>query len=91
MVFIADWEDFSVKAWELASKSPATTRYTLKLLSQKAQLVLKVTNNRETYRYSSQHLEAEFNKIKTFGLTLTRLLTKETDTRKSSKHHKKQA
>lgn len=91
MVFIADWEDFSVKAWELASKSSTTTRYTLKLLSQKGQLVLKVTNNRETFRYSTSNLDAEFNKIKTFGLTLTRLLTKATDSRRTSKHHKKQA
>lgn len=91
MVFIADWEDFSIKAWELASKSPATTRYTLKLLPQKAQLTLKVTNNKEHYRYATQHLDAEFNRIKTFGLTLTRLLTKAQESRKGSKKHKKQA
>lgn len=76
MVKLRDWDDFSMKAWELANTDAHKTRWSIKLNPSKGGLKVKVTNNSKTYIYQLQDIEAEFNQVKQFSLRMSRILTR---------------
>ncbi|CAG9318970.1 unnamed protein product [Blepharisma stoltei] len=76
MVKFRDWDDFCVKAWELASTDGGSARWSIKLSPSKGVLKVKVTNSSKTYIYQLQDVEAEFNKVKQFSLSMSRILTR---------------
>ena len=85
MVKYKDWDEFSIKGWELASASPASTRWLLKFSSKKGEFKVKVTSGSKTNSYSLSDFEAEFNKVTQFSLSMTRLLTHSEESKKAKK------
>ena len=85
MVKYRDWDEFSIKGWELASTDPAKTRWLLKWCTSKGAFKVKVTSGSKTYTYWVTNFEAEFNKVKQFSLTMTRLLTHSEESKKVKK------
>ena len=75
MVKIKDFDDFCVRTWRLASEDPLKTRWTLKMNTSTGSLGVKVTNNTKTFLYKLQDVDAEFNKVKQFSLSMTKYLT----------------
>ena len=45
MVFLETWDEFAAKAQALFAANPAATRYTLKYTHNKAEMVVKVTDD----------------------------------------------
>ena len=80
MVRVSDWDDFCIRAWNLTSSDPIKTRWVMKLALAKNILKVKVKD-----------LEAEFNRIKQFGLTMTRILTRSEEDSRARRKHKKRA
>lgn len=85
MVKYRDWDDFSIKGWELASTDPGKTRWLLKWSASKGSFKAKVTSGSKSYTYALSNFEAEFNKVKQFSLTMTRLLTHSEESKKAKK------
>lgn len=85
MVKFRDWDDFSIKGWELATNNPESTRWLLKWNSRRGEFKVKVTSAKQTYTYSLSNFEAEFNKVKQFSLTMTRLLSHSEESKKTKK------
>ena len=85
MVKYKDWDEFAVKGWELASLDPSKTRWLLKWSTKKKEFKVKVTSGPKTHTYFLSNFEAEFNRVKQFSLTMTRLLTHSEESKKSKK------
>jgi hypothetical protein len=85
MVKYKDWDEFSIKGWELATSDPSKTRWLLKWNSGRGLFKVKVTSGSKTYTYTISNFEAEFNKVKQFSLTMTRLLTHSEESKKTKK------
>ena len=91
MVRVSDWDDFCIRAWNLTTSDPIKTRWVMKLALARGILKVKVTNNTTCFSYSAKDLEAEFNRIKQFGLTMTRILTRSEEDNRAKRKHKKRA
>ena len=88
MVKYKDWDEFSLKGWEVAADSPHNTRWLLKWSTKKKEFKVKVTSGSKSYTYRLSNFEAEFNKVKQFSLTMTRLLTHSEENKKPKKKHR---
>lgn len=53
MVNIASWESFMQQAEQLQNESPSTTRFSLKYRHKDKIVVLKVTDNRKCFKFST--------------------------------------
>lgn len=52
MVFAKNWDDFESAAETMYSRSPDSSRFTMKYTHQKGELVLKVTDNVKVSTYT---------------------------------------
>ena len=85
MVKSKDWDEFSIKGWELATANPNKTKWLLKWSSSKGSFKIKLTCGSKVYSYTLANFEAEFNKVKQFSLAMTRMLTHSEESKKTKK------
>mmetsp|Transcript_4944 Transcript_4944/g.9273 ORF Transcript_4944/g.9273 Transcript_4944/m.9273 type:complete len:90 (+) Transcript_4944:2888-3157(+) len=89
MVKAAEWEDFCARAWELVGGDPSRTRYVIKCKGDS--MSLRVTNGRQSLSYKVNQVDVELNRVKQFGLALTRLICNFDTNTKSSRRQRRRA
>jgi hypothetical protein len=89
MVKVVEWQDFCGRAWELVGGDPSRTRYVIKCRGD--HLSLRVTNGRQSIAYKVSQVDAELNRVKQFGLTLSRLMCNAEADHKSSRRQRRRA
>lgn len=74
MVYIAQWDDFSVSSERLFLASPLKTRFSFKYRSADGAFVLKVTDDKQCLQYKSNQ-KSDIRKMEAFNMRLLDLMT----------------
>ncbi|KAL8530371.1 hypothetical protein ACS0TY_007417 [Phlomoides rotata] len=57
MVYIESWDDFVEKSFQLFRSDPENTRYTMKYRHCDGKLVLKVTDDKECFKFKTDQVQ----------------------------------
>ncbi|CDF35563.1 unnamed protein product [Chondrus crispus] len=74
MVYIAQWDEFSVSSERLFLSSPLKTRFSFKYRAAEGAFVLKVTDDKTCLQYKS-NLKSDIRKMEALNMRLMDLMT----------------